>query len=261
VIGVKLNSAHVRKHGELALALGWQDLKQAYRRSAIGPFWITAGMGVQIATMGIVFGLIFKTNTTDYVPFLAVSIIIWGFISSTISDSCLAFISAESIIKQVDIPFTVHVIRVLWKNALNLIHNLAILPVVFLIFGRGIDGNVLLAFPGLVLLAVNLAWMGLILAMLSARFRDMPPIVSSLLTITFYLTPIMWFPELLPGGTAHLLLGLNPFYHLLQIVRLPILGESPTIENWLLSFSFAIFGSAASAAIFRRFKSQIAYWV
>ena len=218
-------------------------------------------MGVQIATMGVVFGLIFKTNTTDYVPFLAVSIIIWGFISSTISESCLAFINAESIIKQLDIPFPVHVVRVLWKNALNLIHNLAILPIVFLIFWRGLDLNVLLVLPGLALLGINLAWIGLILAMLSARYRDMPPIISSLLTVTFYVTPIMWFPELLPGGTAHLLLGLNPFYHLLQIVRLPILGASPTVENWILSFVLAVLGSLTAAAIFKKHKSQIAYWV
>jgi lipopolysaccharide transport system permease protein len=108
---------------------------------------------------------------------------------------------------------------------------------------------------------LNLSWISMILALLSARFRDTPPIVNSLMTVAFYVTPVMWYPSLLPGGTAHLLLGLNPLYHLLQIVRLPILGELPTLENWYLSALLAIAGWAITLLSFSRFRSRVAFWV
>ncbi len=246
----------------IALMLGWQDVRQAYRRSAIGPFWITAGMAMQIATMGVVFGLIFKTDLQEYLPFLATSMILWGFISSVLNEGCLSFIAGEAIIKQLNVSLFIHVLRVIWKNILTLVHNIVILPLVFLAVWHGVGWELILLIPGFIILVANLSWMALLLGMVSARFRDMPPIVNSLITIAFYVTPVMWFPSLIGDNQlAHLLLGLNPFYHLLQIVRLPVLGELPTIENWGLSLLFAGLGWAAALAIFKKFRTQIAYWV
>lgn len=245
----------------LAGLLGWQDLRQAYRRSALGPFWITAGMAVQISTMGLVFSLIFKANSDEYVPFLAVSVIVWGFLSLTITESSLSLINAEQVIKQLNISLYVHVFRTIWKNILAFGHNIVILPIVFLVFFPPINMGILLAVPAFLIVIINLGWLALVLAMLCARYRDMPPIINSVLTIAFYLTPVMWMPKLLPEGIAHLLLGLNPMYHLLQIIRLPLLGQFPTLENWVLSSALAAFGWIATWLIYSKFKSQIAYWV
>jgi len=245
----------------LALMLGWQDLRQTYRRSVVGPFWITIGMGLQIATMGVVFGLIFKTPSQTYLPFLASSIVIWGFIATAVTEGCMSFIQAEGIIKQLKIPLYVHILRTLWKSTLTFGHNLVILPVVFLIVMRPLGVETLLFPIGLVLLILNLAWIMTLLGLLSARYRDLPPIVSSLMTIAFYVTPVMWVPNLLPDGTAHLLLGLNPLYHLIQIVRLPLLGELPTSENWMLAALLAFIGWIFVGFVMKKFKSQIAFWV
>ena len=246
----------------LAFMLGSQDIRQAYRRSVVGPFWITAGMALQITTIGLVFGLIFKSNIHDYLPYLATSIIVWGFISGAINEACLAFISAENIIKQIDIPLYVYVFRTLWKNILVFGHHLVLLPIAFLIATRGVNWNIFLVIPGFILLFLNLAWISFVLAAVSARFRDLPPIIASLTGIAFYVTPVMWMPELLGNQTTqHVVLGLNPFYHFLQILRLPILGQTPTIENWAISLLVAGLGWSVSYAIHRKFSKMIAYWV
>jgi ABC-type polysaccharide/polyol phosphate export permease len=246
----------------IALMLGWQDVKQAYRRSAIGAFWITAGLAVQIATMGFVFTMLFKTNPADYLPYLTASTILWGLISSIISDGCFSFINAEAIIKQLKIPIFTHVLRVAWKSIITMGHNLVILPIVFLVFGRGIGIEVLLSIPGLLIVIANLIWIAMLLSMVSSRFRDMPPIIGSLMTVVFYLTPVIWQPALIGNNQlAHFLLGLNPFYHLLQVIRAPILGELPTLENWTLSLLCAVVGWSLTLIIFRKFQNKIAYWV
>lgn len=246
---------------QLAFMLGWQDVRQSYRRSAIGPFWITGGMAVQIGAMGLVFAVIFKTPMQEYLPFLATSIILWGYLSGVINDGCLSFITAEAIIKQLRLPMFVHIIRTVWKQATTLAHNLVILPFVFLVVWHGVNWAALLFIPGLILVTINLTWMSFLLAMLSARFRDIPQVVTSVMTILYFVSPVMWQPSLIPAGAAHLLLGLNPMYHLLQIVRLPLLGQLPTLENWALCFVLAVVGWAGVYLAMRKFKTQIAYWV
>lgn len=257
-----MNLDRIRLTFSLALMLGWQDVRQAYRRSSFGPFWITAGMTIQILTMAFVFGMIFKTSMQEFLPFIASSIIFWSLISSTLSEGCMSFISGEAIIKQLNIPLMTHVIRVIWRNLVNFAHNVVILPLAFLVVLHGVNWNALLAIPGILLLIANLGWMALVLALVSARFRDMPPIVSSLLMIALYLTPVMWYPSLIGNNQlAHFLLGLNPFYHLLQIVRSPLLGLTPTVENWGISLGLAVLGWATATFVFLKFRNSIAYWV
>lgn len=246
----------------LSITLGSQDIKQAYRRSALGAFWITGAMALQIATITLVFGLLFKNPLSEYLPFVATSIIVWGFISNSLNDGCQSFIVGEGIIKQLKIRPIVHILRTYWKNLLTLAHNLAILPVAFLLVLKGVTPSIFLVIPGFLLLSVNMLWMMVLLGFLSARFRDIPPLVSSTLMILLNVTPVFWYPKTLGDASlGHLLLGLNPFYHLIQVSRLPILGQSPTPENWLIAFSFAVTGWLVAGLVIKSYSHRLAYWV
>ena len=246
----------------IAGMLAWQDIRQAYRRSAVGPFWLTIGMGVQILAMGFVFGQIFEAEIQSYIPFLAVSIILWGLIATTINEGCMTFISSEAMIKQLNFPHVMHVFRTVFRNLYTSAHNVVLIPLVFLVFMKAPGASLFLLVPGLIILTLNLGWVVLLLGIVSARFRDMPPIISSVTTIGFFVTPVMWSSDLLGDNQlAHLLLGLNPFYHWLQIVRLPILGQWPTAENWGLALLMAGIGWAVALLVYKKFQTMIAYWV
>jgi lipopolysaccharide transport system permease protein len=241
--------------------LGWQDVRQRYRRSALGPFWLTISMGVMIGTIGLVFGQIFESSMSEFLPFLAAGMILWAFILSVLTEGCTGFISAEGIIKQLPLPLFVHIMRMIWRNVLILAHNIVILPVVFLVMGKAPSAIALLSIPGFVLVVINVTWAALILAVLCARYRDLPQIVNSVLQVIFYLTPILWMPKLLPQRAGLYLLDLNPFFHLLEIIRGPLLGEAPTATNWIVSIAVAVVGWVAALLLYGRFKSRIAYWL
>lgn len=241
--------------------LGWQDVRQRYRRSAVGPFWLTISMAVMIGTIGFVFGQIFKSPITEYLPFLAAGVIFWGFISTVIAEGCTSFIAAEGIIKQLPIPLFVHILRMIWRNILILAHNIVIFPIVLLAVDRPLSWMALISIPGLLLVVVNLTWIALILGVLCARYRDLPQIVGSILQIVFYLTPIMWMPNLLPERAGIYLLDSNPAYHLLEIIRAPLLGQLPTTSNWEISLAMALIGWALAIEVYGRYKRRIAYWL
>jgi lipopolysaccharide transport system permease protein len=241
--------------------LGWQDVRQRYRRSALGPFWITLSMGVMIGTIGLVFGQIFSSPITDFLPFLTIGMVLWSFLASVVTEGSTGFIAAEGVIKQLPIPLFVHIMRLVWRNLLILAHNVIIFPIVMLIVGKSIGWVALLSIPGLVLMVINLTWVALILAILCARYRDIPQIVASVLQVLFYLTPIMWLPKLLPARASVYLLDSNPVYHLLEVVRAPLLGQLPTTANWLASLLLALAGWIFAILVYGRYKRRIAYWL
>lgn len=245
----------------LALIFGWQDVAQRYRRSRVGAFWLTLNMAVFIGALGLIFGTLFETDMRDFLPHLCAGIIMWGFISTSLSEGCTAFSSSDGIILQVKMPLFTHIMRALWRNIIILFHNIVIFPVLILILGRGINYNIFLAVPGLVLVCINLAWMMLMLGVLCARFRDMTQVVANVLQIMLYATPIMWMVKTLPDHVPQALIFWNPFYHFIQLVRAPLFGEPPTWLSWCVVAGMAFIGWAAAIAFFGRYKSRVAYWL
>lgn len=245
----------------IAWTLALNDVKHAYKRSTFGPFWFTISMTIQIVVMGLVFGLIFKLSLSDYFPYITASMIIWSFIATAVSDGSQSLIVSEGIIRQIKINYSIFAIRSVIKNLLLLAHNAPVVLLVLIVFGKISFFNLLFA-PGLIILTGNLIWISILTGMLSARFRDMAPIISSGMTILYFLSPIMWMPESLgDSNLAHFLLGLNPLYHLLQVVREPLLGDVPTFENYAASLAILAIGALFTSIIFKKFKNEIPFWV
>lgn len=259
-LGVKDVLAALSQIG-LPLYLAKADIRQRYRRSILGPWWITISTGVMIACIGVIFGTIFKSPMQEFLPFLSAGLIIWGFISSTVMDATGVLIGAEAIIKQLPIPVFSHILRMVGRNLIVFFHNLLIFPIVCICVQKGINWNIFYFIPGLIILTLNLLWISLLLAVICTRFRDMTQIVESLLQIAFYITPIIWMPSLLPARASIMLLDPNPFYHLLAIVREPLIGVSPNLTNWLVSIGLLFIGTFFSLLLFDKYRARISYWL
>lgn len=239
--------------------MGLHEIRQRYRRSMLGPFWITLSMGIMVVALGLLYGKIFKVEIADYLPFLTAGFVIWGLISTLITDGTRAFTGVEGFIRQMAAPLSVHVYRVVWSNLIIFAHNLLVFVAVALWFGVQ-PGWPLLLFPvALLLVVVNGVWFGILLGLLSARFRDIPLIVGSVVQVVFFITPVIWKPDMLPGRT--LLLDGNPFFHLVEIVRGPLLGYVPSWENWLAAGVVTVVGWTVTLLFYTAYRWRIAYWV
>jgi ABC-type polysaccharide/polyol phosphate export permease len=238
---------------------GWNDIRQHYRRSTIGPLWITISMGIMIGSLGFLYSYLFHQDIADYLPFLAAGFILWNLIASLINEGCLNFINASSIIKQARVPLSVHVFRMVWKNIIIFFHNILVLILVMIWFGYWPGWEVVLALPGLLLIILNGLWLGLLLGTLSARFRDIPSLVASVVQIAFFLTPILWKPDM--RADLVYVVTLNPFYHLMEVVRAPLLGQSPELQTWLVACGMTATGWLASFLFYQKFRKRIAYWL
>ncbi len=235
--------------------LGWQDIRQRYRRSILGPFWITASLGVSIGALGLIYSAIFHVAIHDYVPYVATGFLVWTLISSLLNEGGYAFIAADNTIKQMPLPLSTYVYRMVWRNLIVFGHNFIIYLVVAAWFSVRPGWGVLWAFPGLALLVANgIAW-GLLLGVLCARFRDIPQLVTNFLQVIYYVTPLLWKSDLL--GKRAWIAGANPFTYLIEIVRGPLLGIEVPLLSWGIALGVTGVGLAAAALLYVKFRWRI----
>ena len=243
----------------LAWTLGWLDIKLRYRGSMLGPFWLTLSTGIMVGSLGVLYSTLFHMNVHEYLPFLSLSIVLWNFLSALVSESCATFTEADKVIRSVRMPFFVFAVRVVVRNLLALGHNILVIIVVFAVFLIWPGWCALLAAPALVVWVVDALCLALLLGSFCARFRDIQPIVNSVMQIAFFLTPVIWKPDQL--GPRVRLLPLNPFFDLLDIVRAPLLGEVPAAMTWVGAALYSVVLCSIAWGLFARARGRIAFWL
>ena len=244
----------------LCWTLGWLDIKLRYRGSILGPFWLTLSTAVMVGAMGVVYGTLFKMNLRDYLPFLVLSMVLWGFLATLVADACAGYTSAENMIRSVRMPFLLYAARIVLRNVWVLAHNLVVIIAVFALLWKWPGMPAVLAVPAFALWLVDALAMTTILGALGARFRDIPPIVGSVVQIAFFITPVIWKPELV-GPEKQWMLVLNPFFTLLECVRGPLLGTVPSVHVYLSALACSVVLWVGAWLLFARVRGRIAFWV
>lgn len=237
------------------------DLRGRYRRTAMGPLWVTVTLGVQIALLGVVFNRLLQTDAGSYFPYLAAGLVVWTFLSSTITGTVRCFQVYRDFILQGRISYFMLVAMSVTKEFLLLLHHFLAFVAVMVIFQIvPTAATLLLPLALLALLVILLPW-GLLAAMLNARFRDIEPLVDSVLRAALFFTPVMWRPEALGGAWLPLLVQLNPLAAFIGIVRAPMLGEVPSLHDMALAGGFGVLGWVAAFWLLNRYRRRIAYWI
>ncbi|WP_288832184.1 ABC transporter permease [uncultured Corynebacterium sp.] len=251
---------------ELWLQLGWQDIKQRYRRSALGPLWITIATGVMALALGLLYSMLFQISVREFLPHVTVGFIIWGFISGCIKDGANVFIEDEGLIKQLPSALSVHVYRLVWRQLLFLTHNMVIWVILVLVFRIPLGWSVLWAIPALALLVLNGVWVTMLFGIIATRFRDVAPLLEALVQLLFYVTPIVWTTSTLKeqGGEVAQrarIAELNPLYHYLEIVRAPLIGKDVAAYHWGIVGVCTVVGLLLALLVMRQWRFRVPYWV
>lgn len=243
----------------LAWALAQNDLRNRYRGSVLGPIWLTLSTAVMLVALGLLYSTLFRLEIREYLPWLAVSLIVWNLIASTVSDSCTCLIQADAVIRQLPLPYSTHALRCVLRNVITAAHNLPLIALVFAIFGVLPGPSVVLVVPGLLLFVVNALACALLLGIICARFRDVVQIVSSLMQIAFFVTPVIWKPELLREWAW--VLPLNPFFALMETIRAPLMEGGGSAGIWVAAIGWTALHLAVAFTFFVRFRGRVAFWV
>jgi len=273
------------KQRELWGHLGWQDIKQRYRRSVIGPLWITLSMAITAIGLGLLYSQLLGTHIQTFLPYITVGFIVWNFILGCLTEGTDTFIRNEGLIKHLPAPLTVYALRTVWRLTLMFAHNLLVYVVVIAIFMSDVSGgyqitpgtgstqpglswSILFAIPAFLLLAVNGGWVAILFGIISTRYRDIPQVINSLVQLLFFMTPIVWTTDLLTnfgggdgGGWRVLVAELNPIYHFIEILRAPLIGGIQSWHHWAVVGGFTVVGWGLAFLAMRNYRARISYWV
>lgn len=258
--------AHGWGQHELWLQLGWQDIKQRYRRSTLGPLWITIATGVMSLALGLLYSMLFQIPVRDFLPHVTVGFIIWGFLAGCIKEGANVFIENEGLIKQLPSALSVHVYRLVWRQLLFLAHNMVIWVILVIIFRIRLSWETLLAVPALALLVINGVWVAMLFGIVATRFRDVAPLLEALVQLLFYVTPIVWTTATLreQGGEVAeraRIAEINPLYHYLEIIRAPLIDEPLAAYHWGIVGACTVVGLILALVVMRQWRFRVPYWV
>ncbi len=244
------------------LTLAYRDISVRYRRSVLGPFWLTLSMAITIYTMGYLYGHLFHTDLQRYYPLLAAGMLSWGLLSSIITEATESFSTTTALIEQIKLPFTLYIHRVIARNFIIFFHNIVVMIPILIMFHQVAKVNwcTLLIIPGLMAVYINAFIFSTIFAMIGARYRDVSQIIRSLVQVIFFVTPVMWEPDVLPAQDK-IFVALNPFYAFIEMIRAPLLGKLPTLQNVGMVLAMTVLGGLFAAKMFTRYRARIVYWL
>lgn len=250
------------KHWPIWLMLAYQDIKLRYRRSVLGPFWLTLSMAITVYSMGFLYSHLFHIELAHYFPFLVAGMLGWSLISTVVIETIDGLVTSDGFIKQIKLPYTLYIHRIVTRNVIIFFHNMLVIVPIYLIFHANVSVNIktLLVIPGLLVIYFNAISYGLILGMIGARYRDVSQIIKSLVQVVFFITPVMWSADVLKGVNRYIA-DANPFYSFLELIRAPLLGTVPTALNLSMVAAVSLFGGFVAYKMLVKYRSRIVYWL
>jgi len=246
------------RQSELWLTLGWHDIRQRYRRSVAGPFWITISMAMMIAGLGYLTSGIMNQRSEDSLPYISAGIIVFYFMQALINEGCNVFIETSRSILQIKAPFSIYVYQIVWRNVLIFLHNITIYFVVAILFKLNPGYIAILSILGILAIMVNGFFLTFVTGGLGARFRDVPLICTNLMQVAFFLSPVFWKASQIQN---QLFVEFNPFYYFLEAVRMPLLGQTPPAMIWIVIAVITCVNALVSVIFFARIRPRIPYWL
>lgn len=242
------------------IQLSWFDIKSRYRRTTIGPMWIVLVTAFTVGAIGFVYGSLFKLEIRDFVPYLAIGLILWTWMATSLIESGTSFLSYKFIILNLPVHPTSVVLRVVVRNFFIFLHNFIVVIFIFLLFGMKPSAEILMVIPGIFLVICTIFSLSLVIAFVCARFRDLQQALVALLSLGILVTPVIWSVEILDERRAYIAY-LNPFTHLLDLIRLPLLGQMPNLTSWVIALGMFLIFSILAWFINRRYRYVIPFWL
>lgn len=240
--------------------LGWQEVKRRYRRTVLGPFWATLSIAMFVGGMSFIWAPLFRTSVGSFMPYLTAGMVTWSLVVALISEGCHTYTSGINLITTLRFPYSILNYNVIWRNVIVFFHNVLVVVIVNAIMQVPVTWSTLLVIPGLIIVCLNGIWITMLFGLFSTRFRDIPPLVANITQILMFVTPIFWQANQL-GERGQTLISFNYVYHLIDVMRAPMLGQTPSTISYAVTIGGAILGWALAFALLARFKHRIPYWL
>lgn len=242
------------------IGLGWSDVVQGYRRTMLGPLWITLNLSIFATAMTLVYGALFGVTPAEYSGYVVCGMIAWLWISSLLSEVGNTFINYNSYIKSMPVDKAIFIWAMVFKQLVTLAHHLVIYALLVAIGIVHLSVHTLMIVPSLVILILFSVPFTAIAAIIFARFRDVPRLIGGSIIILLMVTPIFWQPEMITGW-RRAFIYLNPVHYLVEFVRQPLLGHPLDLQTIYVVLGMTVAVWLIGAVVYRRYSRYVVFWI
>ncbi len=248
------------QHHEMWLNMAWQEIRLRYRRSKIGPFWITISTAFFIFTLGFMRGALSGSSIRSYLAHIAFGLISWQMMVGILSGAGDIYVINARYVTNLRLNLLVLIMKSIMTSMFIFAHDLIIFVLVVVFLKLPVSWNLLLMPPGLLLVVANMFMVSVIFSLIGVRYRDFAQIVNSLIRVLFFLTPVYWSPEEVSGKAA-LVATVNPFRYFIDLIRAPMLGQLPELNSWLVALALLLILTCLAAVSYRSKSTRVAFWI
>jgi len=238
------------------------EIKIRYARTSLGPWWQTINMLVLSLVLSFVFTKVFNAPSEEYVPFLIIGLIFWNFLQGILVESSVCLVHSRNLILNSTNPIWIYPFKLVFRVLIQFLHHALLIPIVVYYFKIDFNLISIVSFlTGMFVSIFIMLQMASILSILGSRFHDLEQVVTNIVQVLFYATPIIWMPSLVLGREFYM--EYNPFYHVINIIRIPVIDGDMQIWQSSLVVSIALLGCLIllNYYIYRRFSKMVSYWV
>jgi ABC-type polysaccharide/polyol phosphate export permease len=241
-------------------ALSRQSIKVSYRRTALGPLWITLQQITFVVGISLLYSQLFKVKSSDLVPLIAFGITFWQLLTSCVTGASATFIGQSQSIKSSTLPISFYVFSSVAQQFLVFLHSaIVLIPLAFVINSTPRIICFVTVPLAIFCALLNGFSLGLWLGPLSARYRDISASIPIIIQLAMFLSPIFWPPSLL-GGRAWIV-DYNPIAWMVETFRSPILGGEPRFNLWLRLIILTGVNFSLGVVVLHRVRYKITYWI
>lgn len=241
------------------LRLGWADFQVAHRRTVIGPLWQVVQVAIWVVGLTLVFRQALAASAPNYIAYVAIGVVLWNFISASITQGTLAFVRHAGLIRDINNPILIYPFRILANNLIKLAVQASVILMVWPTTSVTLTASSLLAIPGFALVLLTALWVIPLLALIGVRFRDTSHGFQAVMRFLFFATPVFWLPSGL--GPREYIATFNPLAHYLNVVREPLLGGTADPLSWIVVIGITIIGGLVSLFAVGRYRREIVFWL
>lgn len=247
-------------HVRIWMSLALSDVASKYRRTVLGPVWIV------LAQVAVIIGIYFLRHSIspsvigNFLLYLAASLPVWGLVSSMMSDGTAALAKSKNLIESYPLPMTIYMLRSIASSLITFLHTIIVFFVVAVFYMEFPSiGGLPWFIWGLITVLIFGLGMHLMLAPLSARYRDIGPALGSFMTVAYIMSPVFW--QVAPSQQDMLLVKFNPFYYLLEVMRGPLINLTPPVSAYLTASAIAVGALCLGTLTFKRLGPRVVYWI
>ena len=233
---MKLNHQNLRREMDLLWILTHKEITLQYKRTYLGILWSLLNPLLLALVFFIAFTIILRFEMNQFPLFLLSGLFPWVWFSNSVSASTVSLVSSKSLIKKFPFPKHFLLIATVFSQAVHFLFAIPILLFLVYYYGQSPDAIWLIGIPFLLIVQFILTLgTSLAVSVISVYFYDFHFIVTFLLTLLFWVTPIVYQFDQVPEAYRFWFLYFNPLTPLMSSWRELFMGN--TLHGGLLALS------------------------